>query len=157
MAQPVPPQDFGDPAAPLVAYAQSELEIVMSSANNLDTQGLGLMAVAVGVMAVIAAARASLGPAWWLPIPVLAISVVMCLRVLAIARRGVVLGITVAAAITSYAGLTEAQINAALLKPLGSALSGTEDLVAHKSKYVGWAVVWLVLAAVAAGICAVTA
>lgn len=146
----------GDPAAPLVTYAQSQLEIMMSSANNLDTQGVGLMAFNGAVMAIVAASRTSLGPVWWIPILILAISVVMCLRVLTGPRDGVTLGIALASAVTAYAGLTEAQINATLLTPLVRTLDGANELVERKTRYVAWAVVLLIVATLAAAICAGT-
>ncbi len=126
-----------------------QLQIKAATANNYDTQALGLLAFAAAAGAAIAgSASAAHHPArgWWIPLIGLAGAIVLCLRELLVGRP--VVGRKLELIVKEVSGKTEESINEALLDHLLGALAQLDGLLERKTERVTASVVWLGIAAI---------
>jgi hypothetical protein len=98
-----------DPAAPLVALGQLQLQVKAASSDNYDTQALGLLAVLVAAGSAVVATNALIGTYWWATLPSLVAAMVACVAELYVGDFDA--GLPLRDAVVAYRGYTAEQIN----------------------------------------------
>lgn len=151
--------DKGAVADAALALAGTQLAAQVADEASLDGRATGLVGFSGALLALTAAARPQLGPAWWAPIPVLIIVSVLLIWVLAAGsrprdfiaeirrkkpRRTMDIGVKAAAFYTKWAGGSSIEARERLLFDLGEAYDHNVKRLDYKRRWLQIAIAVLI-------------
>jgi disulfide bond formation protein DsbB len=135
----------------VIALARGQLNAQSAAGDNIDLKAMGLLGFDGALLAANLAARDLLnGHPWWLPLPGLAISIVLCLAVSREYQHDA--GPDPAAFYASFGGQTPPVALAQLLVDLRAACERNAPRLALKRRLLGAALAAVLVAAAIAGI-----
>jgi hypothetical protein len=116
----------------LISVAEAQLGSALSASDSIDAKAMAVLGANVALGAAEIAAQPLLGSHWWVGLPGLAVSSVLC--IFATAERAYEIGPDPADFYLRYGAVDEDYAQRQLLADLGAALSSTFQAVLTKAR-----------------------
>lgn len=134
----------------MIGLARDQLALQSAAADNIDLKAMGLLGFDGALIAANVAAKGVIHRLWWVPLPGLAISIVLCLAVAV--RYSFLEGPSPEAFYAAYGGQSPAVALVQLLADLGEAYRRNQHPLTRKRQLLTCGLTVLLLTFVAAAV-----